>query len=283
MSIVSKKSAGRSMPTRCTRALIDALHAARPELRLTEQGYVSTPEENTLPGVKLRQFASDLEQGDGNELEGKFRAAHSSSALAVNCFAPFKDAIADLSLLGGNGFEKIQFERKCPTGLRGGRAPNLDLVAEAAAHVVAIESKCTEYLGAKPAKFSPAYGAQILDERRESAWFGEMLDLEAGNVSYRFLDAAQLVKHAFGVARCFKMKAATLLYLYWEPANATELPAFVAHREEIMRLGERVAGAFPRFEALSYPELWQSWETDRCPPWLKDHLRALRGRYLVSI
>ncbi len=271
------------MPTRCTRALIDALHATRPELTLTAQGYVSAPEENTLPGVKLRQFASDLEQGDGNELEGKFRAAHSSSALAVNCFAPFKDSIADLSLLGATGFEEIQFERKCPTGLRGGRAPNLDLVAEADTHVVAVESKCTEYLGAKAAKFSPAYAAQIKDERRESAWFAEMLDLDAGIVSYRFLDAAQLVKHAFGVARCFRETSATLLYLYWEPANAAALPAFEAHREEIARLGERVAGAFPRFEALSYPALWKSWETSRCPPWLKDHLLALRARYLVSI
>ncbi|MDP6688524.1 MAG: hypothetical protein QF384_03405 [Alphaproteobacteria bacterium] len=252
-------------------------------MTLTGHGYVSKPAENTLPGVKLQQFASDLEQGDGNELEGKFLAAHSSSALAVNCFAPFKDAIADLSLLDANSFEEIQFERKCPTGLRGGRAPNLDVVAEAKAHVVAIESKCTEYLSTKPAKFSPAYAEQIRDERRESAWFREMLDLDAGVVSYRFLDTAQLVKHAFGVARCFKGKSATLLYLYWEPANAADLPEFGGHGEEIARLGERVDGAFPRFEALSYPELWMSWETSRCPPWLRDHLLALRARYLVAI
>jgi len=252
-------------------------------LTLSEKGYVTTPEENLLPGVLLGQFVADLEQGDGNELDSKFLAAQSSSALAVNCFAPFKDEIIDLSLLGTNGFEAFQFEKKCPTGLRSGNAPNLDIVAEGKAHVVAIESKCTEYFGTKPAKFAPAYAAQIQDERRQSAWFGEMLQLDAGAVSYRFLDAAQLIKHAYGVARCFKGKSVTLVYLYWEPENATEFPEFEAHREEISRFGESVAGAFPRFEALSYAELWSSWETSQCPPWLSDHIQALRARYLVTI
>jgi len=114
-----------SIQTRSPRALIDAQRRIRPDLTLSEKGYVSAPEENTLPGVELRQFAADLEQGDGNELQSKFLAAHSSSALAVNCFAPFRDAIVDLSLQGAIGFVSLQFERKCPTGLKGRRAPNL--------------------------------------------------------------------------------------------------------------------------------------------------------------
>jgi len=278
-----KDSPGGSIQARSTRALIDAQRRIRPDLTLSEKGYVSAPEENTLPGVELRQFAADLEQGDGNELESKFLAAHSSSALAVNCFAPFKDAIDDLSLSGAQGFEAMQFERKCPTGLKGRRPPHLDIVAEANDRVVAIESKCTEYLSTKRAKFAPAYEEQILDERRESAWFGEMLELDAATVSYRFLDAAQLVKHAFGVARCFKGKSVTLVYLYWEPENAAEFPEFDAHREEISRFGERVAGSFPRFEALSYTELWSGWEASQCSPWLSEHIQALRDRYLVII
>jgi hypothetical protein len=278
-----KDSPRGSIQARSTRALIDAQRRIRPDLTLSEKGYASAPEENILPGVELGQFEADLEQGDGNELESKFLAAHSSSALAVNCFAPFKDVIYDLSLSGAKGFEALQFEKKCPTGLKGRRAPNLDIVAEAKNRVVAIESKCTEYLSTKRAKFAPAYEEQILDERRESAWFGEMLELDAGTVSYRFLDAAQLVKHAFGVARCFKGSSVTLLYLYWEPENAGEFPEFEAHREEISRFGERVAGAFPRFEALSYTELWNGWETSQCSPWLSEHIKALRDRYLVII
>jgi hypothetical protein len=36
---------------------------------------------------------------------------------------------------------------------------------------------------------------------------------------YAWPDAAQLIKHAFGLAGTFGGPPATLLYLYWEPAN----------------------------------------------------------------
>ncbi|MBU0966250.1 MAG: hypothetical protein KKA54_07705 [Proteobacteria bacterium] len=42
--------------------------------------------DNLIDGVSLAQFEADLQSGDGAELHGKFRAVHSSSALAVNCF-----------------------------------------------------------------------------------------------------------------------------------------------------------------------------------------------------
>jgi hypothetical protein len=54
------------------------------------QGYVDWPQGNLIPGVRLDQFEADLRRGDGNELRMKFCALHSSAALAVNCFAPFK-------------------------------------------------------------------------------------------------------------------------------------------------------------------------------------------------
>jgi hypothetical protein len=36
---------------------------------------------------------------------------------------------------------------------------------------------------------------------------------------YAWPDAAQLIKHAFGLAGRFGGRPVTLLYLYWEPAN----------------------------------------------------------------
>ena len=95
----------------------------------------------------MADFEADLRQGDGNELAGKFRAAHSSSALTVNVFAPFKSDISALCLAGKSGFETLHFERKCPHGLVGRRAPNLDVVAMGPNGIVAIESKCLEPLG----------------------------------------------------------------------------------------------------------------------------------------
>ncbi len=175
-----------------------------------------------MPGVELRHFETELAQGDGNELAKKFKAAHSSSALAVNCFAPFKDHSGDLVLLEHSSFDVLLFEAKCPTGLNVGNAPNLTSSCAVPGLVIGIESKCTEYLSrnewssTKP-PFKPAYFEQIVDERRNGPWFKAMVEINREPDQFRYLDVAQLVKHAFGLASCFKGAAVTLLYLFWEP------------------------------------------------------------------
>jgi hypothetical protein len=233
--------------------------------------------------VSAADFEADLSAGDGNELQTKFRAAHSSSGLAVNCFAPFRCRIADLTLPDGGAFETLQFEQKCPTGLRGGRAPNLDVLLTGPDGVVGIESKLSEFLAPHRAEFSPAYAEQIRDERRDQGYFCEMLRLIDAPNSYVWLDAAQLIKHAFGLARTFRDGPVTLLYLYWEPANPDVRPEFAAHRQEIATFAERVAGSTPRFRAISYPDLWRSWDAARPADWLARHLEALRGRYEITL
>ena len=93
---------------------------------------------------------------------------------------------------------------------------------------------------------------------------------------------AQLIKHAFGLAHTFKGKPTSLLYLYWEPANPEDNPAFAAHRAEIAEFAERVAGATPSFSAMRYPEFWSELESAG-PAWVQAHLAELRQRYLVQI
>jgi hypothetical protein len=227
-------------------------------------------------------FEADLSAGDGNELQTKFRAAHSSSGLGVNCFAPFRRQITDLTLQPGETFDALQFERKCPTGLRGGRFPNLDVMLSGPTGVVGVESKLTEYLARHSAAFSPAYAEQIRDARREQGYFREMVRLIADPDSYVWLDAAQLIKHAFGLARTFGDRPVTLLYVFWEPANPGDSPEFAAHRKEIAAFAERVEGSTPRFAAMSYPELWANWRKT-APEWLSRHLDELEARYLIRI
>ena len=269
---------------RAIRALSEAFSRQHPDIALDLKGYAADFHGTLLPGVSPEDFEGDLSSGDGNELETKFRAAHSSSGLAVNCFAPFRQRIADLTMLGHSGFDTLQFERKCPTGLRGGRAPNLDVVLSGPNSVLAIESKLTEYLSAHRADFSPAYEAQIRDARRDQGYFREMLRLQDRPDHYTWLDAAQLIKHAFGLAHSFPDRPVTLLYLFWEPANPDAGPEFAAHRDEIDEFRARVAGSSPTFEAMSYPELWQAWrDSAPTPGWLDKHLENLQGRYLVSI
>ncbi|MGX6647846.1 PGN_0703 family putative restriction endonuclease [Maricaulaceae bacterium MS644] len=269
---------------RVIRALSEAFSRQHPDIALDLNGYAADFHGTLLPGVSPEDFEGDLSSGDGNELETKFRAAHSSSGLAVNCFAPFRQRIADLTMPGHSGFDTLQFERKCPTGLRGGRAPNLDVVLSGPNSVLAIESKLTEYLSAHRADFSPAYEAQIRDARRDQGYFREMLRLQDRPDHYTWLDAAQLIKHSFGLARSFPDRPVTLLYLFWEPANPNAGPEFAAHRDEIDEFRARVEGSSPAFEAMSYPELWQSWrDSAPTPGWLNEHLENLQGRYLVSI
>ena len=69
--------------------------------------------------------------------------------------APFRRRIGDLVMPGCAAFDQLQFERKCPTGLRGGRSPNLDVLVSGSTGVVGIESKLSEYLVKHRAAFSP--------------------------------------------------------------------------------------------------------------------------------
>lgn len=275
-------SSSRTHLAACRSALIHGFARSAPRAVLDEKGYVGAAGQNLIEGVRLADFEADLRQGDGNEMEGKFRAAHSSSALAVNTFAPFKSDPAALRLPGGGGFVDLRFERKCPHGLARRRSPNLDVVAEGPSGVVAVESKCLEPLTPHLARFSPAYESGIRDERRETAWFCEMRRLVEEPRAYRWLDAAQLVKHAFGVAHTFADRPMTLLYLFWEPSNPEAHPVFAEHRAEVIRFAASIAGGGPDFAAMSYPELWRSWDPSPQAEWLGAHVGRLRARYGVA-
>lgn len=250
---------------------------------LDDKGYAADFRDTLLPMVSPEDFEADLSAGNGNELQTKFRAVHSSSALAVNAFAPFRRRIGELALLDHGGFKTLAFEQKCPTGLRRGTPPNLDVLLSGESGVVGIESKLTEYLTSHRARFSPAYAEQIQGRRREQGYFREMLRLIEEPVSYVWLDAAQLIKHAFGLARTVSERPATLLYLFWEPANPSASPVFADHRREIAAFAERVAGATPVFRAMSYPELWSSWKDAGQQDWLARHIEDLRARYEVTL
>ena len=173
--------------TRAVCALSHALERSHPSIALDERGYTRSFTGNLVSSVEVSDFEANLAQGSGDELAGKIRAPYSSSALAVNCFAPFKRNLVDLRVCGAEGVSSLHFEAKCPTGLRG-TPPNLDVLLERDDRVVAIESKCLEYLSRHTAEFSPAYLNGIRDSRRDSAWYRELLRLVDAPRAYRWLD-----------------------------------------------------------------------------------------------
>ncbi|MCK4468477.1 MAG: hypothetical protein KAU60_09010, partial [Desulfobacterales bacterium] len=105
--------------TKCKSAVRHA-YIKRHDFPVSDKGYVCCLENNLLPSIKLpADVYRELEGGSGNELKEKFKALHSSSALAVNAFAKWKSNTTDLFLCGKNGFKSLTFEKKCPTGLGG--------------------------------------------------------------------------------------------------------------------------------------------------------------------
>jgi hypothetical protein len=110
-----------------------------------------------------------------------------------------------------------------------------------------------------------------------------MTSLNASPASYQYLDAGQLVKHAFGVARMATGQRATLLYLFWEPVNYKDFVIFEAHRTEVMRFADAVRGSEPSFMAMPYSELWLAWERQTSPSWVTLHVARLRARYGLEI
>ena len=246
--------------------------------KLDDRGYAARAELNLVPGVRLEDIRADLEQGSGNELEGKFRAAHSSSALAVNTFGPWRKNPQPLSLLGKTGFTALQFEKHCPTGL-GGIPPNLDLVIVGTDVVIGVESKFLEFLSPKQPKFADSYTRGNLPQM-EPCWAELMDALKAGPEQY--LDGAQLVRHYLGLRNQpeFKGKKIILLNLFWEPENWADFPEYRQHRAELTAFQEKVKDSEVTFVWMTYPELWSQWKALGLSP---DHVREIQKRYLLSI
>ena len=243
---------------------------------ISEKGYVKRVEDNLLSGVKLEMFQDDLKGGSGNELETKFMAVHSSSALAVNTFSPFKKEPNKLVLAGKTGFSTIQFEKQCSTGL-GGTPPNLDLLAESETDIVGVESKFLEYLTPKKPHFADSYNRKNLPQA-EDCWLALIDELKDSGPQY--LDAAQLVKHYLGLRKQYPKKDITLHYVFWEPHNSKEFGCFKQHRKEIDVFTKKVKDSEISFIAENYSELWDGLSKRHL---MEEHVDNLINRYQVMI
>ncbi|MGH6933881.1 MAG: PGN_0703 family putative restriction endonuclease, partial [Dongiaceae bacterium] len=179
-------------------------------------------------------------------------------------------------------FQYLEFEKTFPTGLPG-TPPHLDVFLSGRSKSIATESKCIEHLGTTKPEFKDSYERVRNNDRQSEKWLNEMQAIREKRHSYRYLDAAQLIKHAFGIANSSQERSACLLYLYWEPSNASEIPELKAHQRELAELTKNVVGGFPSFHAMTYRQLWGQWEKLDRPSWLREHAGNLRRRYDVEI
>lgn len=160
----------------------------------------------TVPDAELDESLRDVSKGDGGELrvpkyggQPSFHSAYSSCALAINSFGPWRLRPTGLKLCGEERFESLQLEVKFPIDPHWRTAPNLDVLVEAGDHVIAIESKLTEYLASKhTAMFRDAYDGAV-ERLAHQTWREQYERLRASPDEFAFFNAAQVVKHYLGL------------------------------------------------------------------------------------
>ena len=250
-----------------------------------------------LPGVPGDDIERILNAAPGNEIEsGKFDSPESSSALAVNTFGFFLHRAADLPLLPGCGSEmwparSLSLETKVYFPWSGGRHPVLDCLVITRSVLIGIECKRFEPFRKKsPASFSDAYWKPVWGQNM-SGYESIRDSLRKNGQSYSFLDAAQLVKHAFalraevhGPTRPNYGLKPILLYVYAEPEFWPGTSRRVAdsakqqHREDIVRFANTVEDDEVIFKSCSYRSVLDIW-LNESDPGIRTHAETVIKRF----
>jgi hypothetical protein len=238
-----------------------------------------------LGGASLEELQRGSELRPYATRPARLYSLASSAALVLNVFDHWRDRDA-APLLWALGLEErgpahLTFEAPLPTGLEGD-APSADVLLELdAGRYVAIESKYAEWLVRRPR------GKRVFKDKYfpigsdGGVWAAAGLprcqaladDLQADRARFKFLHAAQLLKHALGLAQSGKRNS-LLMYLYYEwPVREA-----VTHRSEIDRV---VAWLAPELElrAVTYQALFSSLR--RAPNVDASYLDYLTQRYFA--
>lgn len=242
------------------------------------RGYVTNVERNLVSGVTSEMIEKDYLKGSGHEWERKFLAIHSSSALVANTFGRWKTEPSRLTFADCTGFDKLELEAQCPTGL-GGTPPNLDILLKSTDTVIGIESKLLEPLTPTQPKFSNSYSRDRLP-LCEDAWWSLLERVRQSPASH--LDAAQLIKHYLGLRNKFpSLTNVLLVYVFWKPLNADKFDEYSRHAEDLEKFQRALHHSETvRFMSLDYLHLWDTWENDRN---MAQHAKLLKDRYCVEI
>lgn len=230
-----------------------------------------------------------LAAAGGNELaSGKLHSPDSSAALAINAFGWFINRPALLPAfpnLACKGWPPIRVEVEYCARFpwSGGRPPWLDACVETDSCVIGVESKRYEpFRDRKQVAFSAAYSRPVWGAEMRG-WEAMRDALASGEESFQYLDAAQLVKHGFGLVTegVRKNKTASLVYLFAEPptlgSRSISLESKDGHRREIERFAKAVAGSAVAFESCSYREWFAKWDSHG--PEAQGHKNALLQRF----
>jgi hypothetical protein len=253
-------------------------------LQVDERGYLGRYSLNLFEPLSV-EAAVCFQNGSGNELVGrgaapaKMSAVHSSSALALNVFHHWSKSPNALlhALKLRLGADKLTFEAQFPTGLAG-NPPNLDIcVWRADGSIVAVESKFTEWLTPKRIdreyfreKYFPA-ARGLWDRQRLPCCQATARRIVEGELTFRYLDALQLLKHALGLAA--SRSPFELCYLYFDTSGREA----ALHQNEISEFSASLGDDFS-FHALTYQQLFERLRAEAQPEH-RDYIHYLESRY----
>ena len=211
----------------------------------------------------------DLEKGDGGELDGtkdkpaKIQALHSSSALGINIFDYWR-GLPDLSIVasscglsraGSKMKGEIRFEQQFSVDDRFRYSPNVDVMIypnTGRYKAFAIECKFTEAYSSRSHG-----GLDVKYFKNGDIWQGLpatkklALELSPNDVCFKYLHAAQLIKHILGLNRKFGHSRYRLLYLWYDALGEPGLN----HRQEIEKFASIVRSDRVVFHETTYQDL----------------------------
>ena len=168
----------------------------------------------------------------------------------------------------------------------------LDCLVTTPSALIGIESKRFEpFRGHAAAVFSKAYSRPVWGDRMKG--YEQVRGLRCGDDArrYGFLDAAQLVKHAFALrsqvhrsgVHC-GLKPIPLLCpcrarnFGQEPRGSSTRPRRAGHRDEIARFARLVEGDEVVFVSCPYRRLLEAWRHDHGQE-IRAHAEAVMARF----
>lgn len=239
-----------------------------------------------LAVTDVREALRGIAAGAGGELRPSkagnmaFCSAESSALMAVNFLAPFASREG---LLGADPGD-LRFERELPvSGVVSRVHPHLDCVLTSDTGTYAFECKTLEpWRDERKISISPQYDEPAA---KASPKTRALLDeLRSGKVSYRWLDAPQLVKHLLGIHSALDLgrlpSPAALILLFWRPSDpGPHAQLFDQLETEFADFAGRLDDQPVSLIALNTTQLLEQWSKPNSPPWLARHAASCRERY----
>ena len=244
-----------------------------------------------LPHVPQDHILRRLELAGGNEIEsGKLGSPQSSAALAINSFGRFclePECLPPLPGLENIDWPatRVDIEYSARFPWAGGRHPWLDALVQTQEFHIGVECKRFEpYRDTKTASFSDAYWRDVWGENM-TPYLNVRDGLKNKTLSYKYLDAAQLVKHAMGLRTDYakgKGGKPILAYVYVESLSTSPIKvtaqSVAQHKTEIEDFAKRVSCAEVDFVAFSF-ECWLS----TFPAHAEAHAQRVAERFELNI